>query len=386
MGQESEVRNRLRSIRTRLGLSQQELALAAGVTRQTIGGLEAGHYAPSAAVALRLARALGCRVEELFWLEEELPTLGAVASRKMPCGRSVRVALAEVGGRWIAHPLLGASAFRKEMIPCDGVGDWRDGELRVKLLDDPDHLAGTVALAGCTPVLSLWARAAERWQPGLRVYWSFANSLEALESLACGEVHGAGLHLFDAASGEYNAPFVRRVCGSRPVVLVNLGIWEEGLVVGSGNPKRLARAGDLARPGVRIVNREEGSGSRLLLETLLCEEGVSPAAVDGFERVVHSHMEVAESIAAGTADAGVTSACVAAAYGLEFVPLRETRYDLAFIREYLDHPPVRQLLDTLEHRWVRSQLSLLGGYNTARTGEVVAEVFPHSLPEVSDAI
>jgi putative molybdopterin biosynthesis protein len=95
---EGHVRNQLRAIRTRLALSQQDLATAAGITRQTVGGLEAGLYAPSAGVALRLARTLGCRVEDLFWLEEDLPALRATPSRGFPADRPVRVSLAQVGG------------------------------------------------------------------------------------------------------------------------------------------------------------------------------------------------------------------------------------------------------------------------------------------------
>jgi molybdate-binding protein/DNA-binding XRE family transcriptional regulator len=357
-------------------LSQQDLAAAAGVTRQTVGGIEAGLYAPTAGVALRLARTLGCRVEDLFWLEEDLPTLRAVPTRKVPSGQSVRVALAQIGDHWVAHPLREGNAFRTEMVPCDGIAtrEAGAGEVPVQLLDDPENLARTVVLAGCTPVLSLWARAAERWHPGLRVHWTFANSAEALDGLRRGEVHAAGLHLHDAATGEYNAPFVREARLPHAVVLVNLGVWEEGLIVAHGNPRRLARAADLAEPGVTFVNREKGSGSRLLLEAALQEEGVPHEAIGGFDQVVCSHTEVAERVAAGRADAGVSSACVAAAYGLGFVPLREARYDLAFLKEHLEHAPVRQLLGTLDHRWVRSQLNVLGGYNTSRTGEVVAEV------------
>jgi putative molybdopterin biosynthesis protein len=369
-----EVRNQLRAVRTRLGLSQQELAQAAGVTRQTVGGIEAGLYAPSAGVALRLARALGCRVEDLFWLDADVPVISSHAAGGVSLELGARVAVARIGGRWVAHGLVGEDAFRTEMIPCDGRVAGAGPEPRVELLDERDTLARSVVLAGCTPVLSLWARAAERWYPGLRVRWIFANSMDALGSLARGEVHAAGVHLQDPRTGEDNAPFVAQALPDRPVALVNLGVWEEGLVVAPGNPKRLRCGAELARPDVTLVNREEGSGSRMLLEATLRAEGVPAEAVSGFERVVRGHHEVARAVAAGAADAGVTSACVAAAYGLGFVPLREARYDLAIPKEYLDEEPVRQLLGTLDHRWVRTQLRVAGGYDTARSGEVVAEV------------
>ena len=374
---ETPLQNRLRAVRVRLGRSQQELAQAAGVTRQTVGGIEGGQYAPSATVALRLARALGCQVEDLFWLEEETATLEAAPVEDFAsAGEAQRLVVGRVGGRWLAHPLSGENAFRTEMVPADGVGEQAVGDerVRVELLEDPAALERTVLLAGCTPALSLWSRAAERWHPGLRVHWTFANSREALRRLARGEVHAAGLHLWDAEREEFNAPFVREALGGQPALLVNLGVWEEGLALPPGNPRRLRQVEDLARPDVEIVNREEGAGARLLLEQSLEEAGVPSHAVRGYRRSVPGHLEVAREVAAGRADAGVTTSAVAAAFGLAFLPLRAVRYDLALRREALNEEPVRQLLASLDHRWMRSQLQVLVGYDTSRTGEVVAEI------------
>ena len=377
------LRNRVREARLRLGLSQQELAARTGVTRQAIGAIEAGTMAPSAAVALRLARALGCRVEDLFWLDEEPPEIEAEVvtidpgeTEPAPGPTPVRCALARVGGRWVAHPLRGERAFATELVPADGLA--RPGSSprrwRVRLLDRPEDLARTVVIAGCSPELSLWARAAETTHPGLRVRRLFANSVTALHLLRQGAVHAAGVHLVDPTTGEENAPFARRLLGGQPVVLVHLGVWEEGLVVAPGNPLGVRGVTDLARPGVAIVNREPGAGARLLLEQCLAQAGVPPAAVAGFDREVPGHLEVARAVAGGQADAGVSTASVAAAYGLGFVPLRAVRYDLVVRREYLDEPAIQALLGTLDNRWVRAQLAALGGYDTTRTGEVVAEL------------
>lgn len=365
-----DLANRLRSTRARLGISQQDLAAAAGVARQTIGGIEAGHYAPSAAVALKLARALGCHVEELFWLEGADAEIAAAPAEGTQIDGVTRVALARPGGRWIAHPLEGDQAFREEMIPADGIARASaGGEWRVTLLDDAEMLARTVLLAGCTPALSLWARSAERWQPGMRIGWIFANSRDGLARLARGEVHAAGLHLCDPLSGECNAPYVRQALGERRAVLVCMGAWEEGLMVRHDNPKSIRSAGDLPQDGVTIVNREPGSGSRLLLETLLAEAGVPHDRVRGFDRIATSHVSVARRVASGDADAGPGVEAVARAYGLGFLPMRTVRYDLALLEAYLELDTVQQLLDTLGHRWVCSQLRALGGYDTSLTGE-----------------
>ncbi len=365
------LQNQLKAIRTRLGMSQQDLAVAAGIARQTIGGIEAELYAPSALVALRLAKALGCQVEEIFWLEEEGVTLEAVAAAGMRPGGPVRLSLAQIAGRWVAHPLTGEGAFRSEMIPADGVGLWSEGAetVSVRLLDEPETLARTVVIAGCTPALSLWARSAERWFPGLRVHWQHANSMTALHSLARGEVHAAGIHLCDPVTGEVNVPFVRQLLPGRATVLVHLGLWQEGLVVPPGNPKQLRGVADLAQKQVVLVNREEGAGARLLLDTLLAAEGVSSTDIAGYMHLMGSHQQVAAEVARGQADAGVSTEATALTYGLGFVPLRQVRYDLVFLEESLQLEPVRQLLSTLQHRWVRSQLAAMGGVDTTQTGE-----------------
>ncbi|MBD0388364.1 MAG: helix-turn-helix domain-containing protein, partial [Nostoc sp. C3-bin3] len=221
MKQDSNLRNNLKSIRTRLGMSQQDLANIASVTRQTISGVESGQYAPSVTITLRLAKALGCQVEDLFWLEQDLPEIEAVLVKSVPCNQQLRVSLARVGGQWIAYPLIGKDAFRQDMIPADGEAVAVDGfpgisklplalavarnerhpkgesenrtgtdKVRVRLLDDNmDTLHNTVVIAGCAPVISLWARATERWHPQLRVQYNFANSMAALHSLCRGEAH-----------------------------------------------------------------------------------------------------------------------------------------------------------------------------------------------------
>lgn len=395
MKQDDNLRNNLKSIRTRLGMSQQDLANLAGVTRQSISGVESGQYAPSVAITLRLAKALGCKVEDLFWLEQDLPEVEAVLAKSVPRDQQVRVSLARVGGQWIAHPLMGNDAFRTEMIPADGEAVAVNGfpgisklphsegegasqtgtnKVLVRLLDDMDKLHNTVVIAGCTPVISLWARATERWHPQLRVHYNFANSMAALHSLCRGEVHIAGMHLYDTQTGEHNIPFVRDVLAQRRAVVITLGVWEEGLLVQSGNPRGIKTVTDLVETGATIINRELGSGSRMLLERTLQQEQLSFDAVKGFNHIAKSHQEVALAVVSGIADAGISTASIAATFGLEFIPLHQSRYDLVILKEFLEEAPVQQLLSTLGHRLVQSQLEVLGGYDTSKIGEVVANI------------
>ncbi|SRR5579883_702885 len=424
MKPDSDLRNNLKSIRTRLGMSQQDLANLAGVTRQTISGVESGQSAPSVAMTLRLASALGCHVEDLFWFEQELPEVEAILAKSISCNQKQRVSLARIGGQWIAYPLVERDAFRVEMIPADGEvvavshpvarvppvvesgepvrvegfpgisklplasavarnerhpkGEVNSlsgtNTVRVRLLDDLDKLHNTVVIAGCAPALSLWARATERWYPQLRVQHNFANSMAALHSLCRGEAHIAGMHLYDPESGEHNTPFVREVLGDRTSVLITLGVWEEGLLVESGNPMGIKTVTDLVDAKAMIVNREKGAGTRMLLERKLQEEELPFHAVKGFDHIVKSHQDVAEAVVSGIANAGMSTASIAASFGLGFVPLHSSRYDLVILKEYLEEAPVQQLLGTLGNRLVHSQLEVLGGYDTSKTGDVVARI------------
>nr|WP_236738794.1 substrate-binding domain-containing protein [Chroogloeocystis siderophila] len=293
-----DLYNNLKQVRLRLGMSQQDLAVIAGVSRQTIDGVESGQYAPSTTRALRLAKALGCQVEDLFWLEQDTPQIEAVPTQHTPTNKTLRLSLAQVGGRWIAYPLLGNDAFRMEMIPADGEGKYdSSSSIQVKLLDDLEKLHQTVVLAGCTPDLSLGARAAERWHPELRVHWTTDNSMTALQRLCRGEVHIAGMHLYDPMTQEHNVPFVQAALQDNTAVLINLGSWEEGLMMQPGNPLSLKSVEDLTLPGVTIVNREAGSGSRQLLERSLQQAGIDFKLVKGFEQTVCGHLEVAQAIA-----------------------------------------------------------------------------------------
>ncbi|RCJ30795.1 XRE family transcriptional regulator [Nostoc sp. ATCC 53789] len=358
-------------------MSQQDLANIASVTRQTISGVESGLYAPSVAITLRLAKALGCQVEDLFWLERDLPEIEAVLAKPVPNDQQLRVSVARVGGQWIAYPLIGKDAFRQDMIPADGEGTSQIGtsKVRVRLLDDNlDTLHNTVVIAGCAPVISLWARATERWHPQLRVQYNFANSMAALHSLCRGEAHIAGMHLYDPETGEYNTPFVRDVLAGREAVLITLGVWEEGLLLKPGNPMGIRTVTDLVAGGATIVNREIGSGSRMLLEQTLHKEQIPFDAVQGFDNVFKSHQDVAQVVGLGIADAGMSTASVATAFGLGFIPLHQSRYDLVILKEYLEEAPVQQLLSTLGHRMVHSQFEILGGYDISKIGEVVATV------------
>jgi putative molybdopterin biosynthesis protein len=197
------------------------------------------------------------------------------------------------------------------------------------------------------------------------------NSLQALEAVARGEAHLAGSHLLDVESGEYNAPFARRLLGD-DVCLITFAVWEQGLMVADGNPKAIHTVADLVRPGIRIANREPGSGARALLERELARLNLAPERVAGFSASVRSHLAAAEAVAASLADAAIGVRAAAQALGLDFVPLARERYDLAIPARFLDLAPIQALLETLTSPLFRLEVEALGGYDVSPMGDFVA--------------
>ncbi|MBX6377213.1 MAG: substrate-binding domain-containing protein, partial [Clostridia bacterium] len=238
-------------------------------------------------------------------------------------------------------------------------------------LEPEAELRRNVLVAGCDPALGLLAGwLAGRGAP-CRLVWVHAPSRGALAALLAGEVHLAGVHLYDEPSGSYNVAAVRRALPRAEVLLVHLAQWEQGLVVAPGNPLAIRRAEDLADPRVRLVNREPGSGARELLDRLLRQAGIPPRAVRGYDREVPGHLAVGWAVASGGADAGIGSRATAEAFGLDFIPLSRERFDLVVPADLADDPRMDRLLDTVASGEFRAQLASVAGYDTGETGRAV---------------
>lgn len=374
------LENRIRARRQAAGLSQQALGTRCGLTRQAINAIEAGQYVPNTFFALRLARTLGSRVEELFHLPEERPRIEAewVGEAPVQATTCQRLRLARVGERLLARPLTGANstcmAADGLMVTTARPPTASDNQVTVDLLVDAQLPEHTVVILGCDPALALLGAHLSRRYPAFRLMWVQRGSLAALRMLGRGEAHAAGTHLWDPESGEYNLPYVRRELAGRRVVVVTLSQWQEGLIVARGNPKSIIGPADLARQDLTIVNREAEAGSRSMLDMWLQQAGIAPHWVRGYTREVGSHAEVAEAVASGTADAGPGILAVARALELDFLPLQEERYDLVIPVEFFNVAPVQAMLDIAVSAPFQAELEALGGYDSSCTGTVVAEI------------
>jgi putative molybdopterin biosynthesis protein len=373
------IENHLRALRTARGLSQGELARMAGITRQAVYAIETNQYLPTTAVALRLAGALKCRVEDLF----NLVSFGEVIEGELIGARAVdhrtRVMVAQVGKRIIVRPVAQLGAVLNFTVAADGLilGPAshrrlkRNNSVQIELLRDRRLIEHGIVAAGCDPAIFLAGEyLGRRHEKSSVVGWTM-GSAAAIEALKRAEVHMAGIHLLDAKSGESNLPYLRRHLRGENYAIVTFAVWEQGLMVQRGNPKSLREVADLERQDLKIINREEGAGARMLLDRKLAQAGIKPAQVKGYERLAASHLEVARLISEGQCDVGMGVRSAASLFGLGFIPLQEERYDLVIPKPYLNgHPSLSAFLDLLVSRPFRTEIQALGGYDTRQTGTI----------------
>ncbi|MFT3711609.1 MAG: substrate-binding domain-containing protein [Archangium sp.] len=348
------MRNTVRAVRESRDWSQSALAREIGVSRQALHGIETGAAQPGVGVALRLGAALAVPVEQLFGTHARLgggkrARSGSRVTAQLSIGplaakHGSRVVLAQVRGAWVAH-VLGP----REQAAADGlIHRVRNQRAEVEVLNTLERARRRLVVMGCAPALGLLA---SRLGDEVPLTWLQGGSSAALEALARGEVHIAGVHHANVAPHAPVAP---------KTVMVTLAGWELGLVVARGNPKRLRSLADLSRAGVRVVMREAGSRAQALLEA-------SPrfSRVRCVQPVASGHLELAERVALGLGDCGITIGSAAIAFGLDFVPLVEERFELVIPRRLVGDERVERMIDVLASRPFRTELDSVGGYFTS---------------------
>jgi len=377
----NNLQNNLKQNRTKAGLTQGELARQAGISRQAYSSLESSAANPSTEVALRLAQALKERVETLFFLPDQPPVaveaelVTTSTADIFPRDSGQRARLFRVGDKMFARPLAGADNTRHAVVAAEGLivfgesssGSSREQGRRVTVQPfDPDEVESpTLAMLGCDPAVGLLESGLR--SRGVALVAGEESSSQALLELAKGEAHVAGCHLLDDETGGYNSSWVRQLV-SFPCTLVTFASWQQGLILAYGNPLQLQGVADLANLGIRLVNRQAGSGSRALLDRALAGAGITPSMVTGYDREEWGHLAVAAAVASGNADVGIGVKAAAVAMGLDFLPLEEERYDLVIPDHFLSYGPVQVLLDLLRRPVLHRRVESLGGYDTSNMG------------------
>jgi molybdate-binding protein/DNA-binding XRE family transcriptional regulator len=370
-----EVRTNLAEWRARRGLGASQLAAKIGVSRQTVYAIEAGTYVPNTVVSLKLARALDATVEEIFQIGPEDTTQDQIVeatllsdTESMTAGQLLRlcsvsgrlVAVAQESGDW---GLPTADAALLEPVRAEK----RYPSAKVRILGDRWKKSPCILIAGCDPSVSTLAHSLQ--EQGCELVVVYQNSSRSLELLHDGLAHIAGTHLVEKDTGKTDLQPITGLFGRNSVAIFSYAIWEEGLVIAQGNPKRISGVADLARKGVRITNREPGAGCRRLLDDMLHKAGIAAKQIKGYERVTAGHLPAARLVRSGEVDCCIGTPAVARALGLDFISLAQKPYHLVIRRTHVNLSPIQTLIETLGRSSFRHEVEACTGYNMRSAGD-----------------
>lgn len=295
----------------------------------------------------------------------------------------VRVKVGKVGEKYIVSPLGRGAGLLMSVVRADGYlwipagieGISPGKEVEVFLWRNKEEIDYTLVCIGSHDnTLDVVYNFLRRKYPHISLSSAHVGSMGGLIAIKKGEAHLAGTHLLDETTGEYNIPFIKRILPERPVVLINLVYRIQGFIVKKGNPKNIFSFSDLTREDVVFINRQAGSGTRLLLDKHLKDLGINPSQIRGYDQEEYTHMGVAQAVASGRADVGLGIYAAAKALDLDFIPLAEERYDILIPKEFLDLEMVQAFLDIIRNdEEFKKMVVNLGGYDVRHMGKIIYE-------------
>ena len=321
------------------------------------------------------------------WLKSpaELPRYAkAILTRPVVSGLKyeefVRVRLGFVGNRMMASPLSRGSGVVSSFMKADGILEVPQGlegyeageEVSVRLLCNPAKLSNTVVVIGShDPLLDELADMMHLENGKVYMSSSHVGSMGGIMAIRRGEAHAAGCHLLDTATGEYNLSFMKKYFPKGGVKLIRCVGRQQGMMVAKGNPLNIQKFSDIAKEGIRYVNRQKGSGTRILTDYLCRQDNLDTAAIYGYDREELTHTSVAAQIVSGSADAGMGIYSAAKLYDLDFIPICIEEYDLIVPDHAWDTPQVQQMIATLKSDAFKEKILSLGGYTLENPGEII---------------
>ncbi len=292
----------------------------------------------------------------------------------------VRVRMGEVGGKLTASPLSRGAGVVSSFMKADGILEVPQGtegyeageEVQVRLLSTPEKLQNTLVVIGShDPLLDEVADMMHRADPTFFMSSSHVGSMGGIMAIRRGEAHAGGCHLLDTETGVYNLSFLKKYFPNGGIRLVRCVGRQQGLMLAKGNPLDIKGFADIAKNGVRYVNRQKGSGTRVLMDYLCEQYAVNVSDIYGYEREELTHTSVAAQIANGSADAGMGIYSAAQLYDLDFLPICIEEYDLIIPDHAWETPVVQQLIATLKSPAFREKMLAMGGYTVDHPGEII---------------
>ena len=290
----------------------------------------------------------------------------------------LRVNLIEKRGLYYAYPLARGASLFSSLTQADGliripqnVEGYPEGEqVSCELLRDEKELRGRIHILGSHDFsLDVMRDIIKKSSPGVDLISTHIGSLSGIIALQKGVVDLCTTHILDEKEKAYNIPVVKKYLGTRPALLINVAKRNQGLVVAKGNPKGVKGIPDLSRVDIRFVNRQVGSGTRILLDTMLAEQGIDRASILGYDREEFTHTAVGVLVKDGIADVGLAIYPIARLFGLDFIPLVEEEYDLLVAGEFTEETRFSMLMEAITSAEFARRLNEFGGYNTDQTGK-----------------
>jgi putative molybdopterin biosynthesis protein len=320
--------------------------------------------------------------QSLHRMEPERPRTKAIPTRKIPSKLGteefLRVKIGKVGEKFFATPLPRGSGMVTSLTQADGIiripalseGLNENEVTEVELLKPLDEIANTVVMVGSHDLtLDLLANLLGKYYPPIFLSSHSVGSLGGILAIKNGTCHMAGSHLLDPETGEYNVTYIHTYLNGIEVRVIHLVFREQGLFVQRGNPKKVKGLDDLLRRDITFINRQKGSGTRILLDHTLKTLSLKPDQITGYEKEEFTHMAVASTVASGIADAGLGILPAAKAMNLDFIPIAKERYDVIIPSIYFAEEKIQKVVETIRSKEFRTMVSRMGGYDVSRTGE-----------------
>jgi putative molybdopterin biosynthesis protein len=331
-------------------------------------------------------------VKPLLYSFQGLPvpkpkTIKVRPSRDIPSKLGIeeflRVHVGKVGPKYVATPLARAAGSITTVTRAEGIiripslseGISQNEEVEAELLVAEEELLNTIVIIGSHDIsIDILADEIRRKGQSIRISSANVGSLGGLMALRKGSCHIAGSHLLDTLTGQYNLSYIKRYLKGMRVTVFHLVLRDQGLIVAKGNPKGINGIEDLVRDDITFVNRQSGSGTRVLLDYKLGQVGVEPESVKGYDHDEFTHMAVAVDVLSGAADCGMGIFAAAKALDLTFVPSVREQYDLIIPSAIVDQPNIQVVLETIRTPGFRERVEALGGYDPSKSGEFWKEL------------
>lgn len=298
----------------------------------------------------------------------ELIKRGDIRSSKV--GKQVRVSRNEVnaylnGTSQSANPMVNDRSLSSPMVKAI------KKQMPYQVVDE--NIRGNeFIICGQDISLDLLANHLGSYSDTLQLYRSYLASYNGIYALYQGRVNIATAHLWDGDTDEYNLSYIKKMMPGIPALIIRIGKRKQGFYIQKNNPKKITDWADLKRKDITIVNRERGSGTRVLLDEKLRLMGMMGEYIEGYQYECKSHLAVASLVSHGEADLGIGSETgLMHVGGIDFIPLQTECYDLVMRMSDADKQPYKKIMEILASDAFKSDLQILDCYDTEETGKII---------------